>query len=169
MNIAPSIGVIALTRPASVVKEESITPQGLMTSSPGEDKIPRIVSDQFQAMCHRGSRQQTIDSWQGSIRLSEQAPPAISHAQVNRDDAASKKTRQFDFQPIQQFQLALAGGQHVNAFADLAHSQDAQKQGCGWSLCEPVDHACIRRTAAQFRQEIGIDQIAHRSTSRVRL
>ena len=91
MNIAPSTRVIALTRPASVIQEESIASPRIDYIQPGEDKIPRIVSDQFQAMCRCGSRQQTIDSWQGSIRLSEQAPPAISHAQVNRDDAASKK------------------------------------------------------------------------------
>jgi hypothetical protein len=65
-------------------------------------------------------RQQAVDSGHGAPGCRLQAAPAVSYGGVYGQNTAGEKCRQLHFHPIQQPEFALAVGQHLNAFADLA-------------------------------------------------
>jgi hypothetical protein len=63
-----------------------------------------------------------------------------------------------------QAQAARRIGHALDALADLAQGQHAEVQRAGRPLREPAHHRGVGLLAAQFRQHVGVDQVAHKKT-----
>ena len=80
-------------------------------------------------MVQRRCGQQAVDGGHGAARLREQPAPVVGHVGANRQKARTEPVAQVVLQPKAQFFAAL-GLQHLlDAFANFAQRQGAQKKG----------------------------------------
>ena len=86
----------------------------------------------------------------GAARLREQSAPVVGHVGTKRHNARTEPVAQVVLQPKAQF-LAALGLQHLlDAFANFAQRQCAQKQGFVGCVGKPVQHRRVGLRPNQF-------------------
>ena len=125
-----------------------------------------IAGDNGKTMAQGSRRNEGINGRHRSRPARREATPLVGDRRIDRQDPVVEPVGNLNFQPGSDTLSPPSSGQLSHALANFAECQDTDEKCSGRDRVEPVDDARIRPPLHQFRQGTGIDEVAHRSTSR---